>query len=328
MNTTRAFAPGPYSIRGIVSLLATLITTATPAATIWNGPIITYSQPGTDPTQAANQDRLTPNVWLTRANHDRLFNAVTETFCSRGISPTDTEWASGTLANHASLTYHDFSTWVDGLGSGHVNPKILNVDAVLHLKSEDIYLSIKFTGWGAFGSGHFTYQRSTAAPAPPVPTVNLTSPTNGQVFVAPATVTLTANATVSGGSVTNVGFFVNGALAGNDPSNPFSTVTGSLAAGNYALTAVATAGGISATSAVVTITVGTPPPGLSAPLAGNNQFTFDYTANPGLSYVVESSSNLVNWIPLATNVAASSPVHFTNNIIPNGSRYFRVGRLP
>ena len=38
------------------------------AATIWNGPPISFTKTaGSDPNLAANQDRITANFWLTRA---------------------------------------------------------------------------------------------------------------------------------------------------------------------------------------------------------------------------------------------------------------------
>jgi len=42
---------------------------------------------------------------------------------------------------------------------------MIGQDAVLHLISDDIYLSIKFTGWGGAG-GSFSYDRSTPTPVP------------------------------------------------------------------------------------------------------------------------------------------------------------------
>ena len=65
------------------------------AATICTGPPITYNQPSPDPTQATNQDRIMPNVWLTRAASKGLFNAFSETNAT-AFSPADTEWAFGT----------------------------------------------------------------------------------------------------------------------------------------------------------------------------------------------------------------------------------------
>jgi len=94
--------------------------------------------------------------------------------------------------------------------------------------------------------------------------VSITSPVSGTVFAAPATVTLDASA--SGGAVTNVDFFTNGVLAGASTTAPYALSLNNVEAGTYALTAVAAAAGVSATSAVVNISViayaaspGTPP---------------------------------------------------------------------
>src|SRR5690349_9473329 len=52
-------------------------------AIIWNGPPFAYTQPSPDPTQPANQDRLTADVWLTRGTTLGLFNAAMEGFFTR-----------------------------------------------------------------------------------------------------------------------------------------------------------------------------------------------------------------------------------------------------
>jgi hypothetical protein len=201
---------------------------------------------------------------------------------------------------------------------------------VVHLINQDIYLSLIFTSWPPSAGGGFGYDRSTpAAVVAPSPTVNITSPTNNTTLAAPANVTVIASASVSGGgAVTNVTFFEGNTLLGSRPNPPFTLTTNNLGAGPYAFTAVATAAGISATSTVVNVSVVSPvATTLAAPAAANNQFSFNFSANPGLRYVVESSSNLLNWTPVVTNVAAGSPVLFTNTILPGGS-FYRVGRLP
>ena len=58
------------------------------------------------------------------------------------------------------------------------------------------------------------------------------------------------------------------------------------------------------------------------------QFTFNYSANPGLSYFVQASSNLVNWSSLITNVAVTSSVPYSAAFAHTGSVFYRVGRLP
>ena len=56
---------------------------------------------------------------------------------------------------------------------------------------------------------------------------------------------IAADATVSGGTVTNVQFFTNGVALGAVLTAPFSLTANNLAAGAYALSVVATAAGIS-----------------------------------------------------------------------------------
>jgi len=137
------------------------------AQTIWTGPSTTFIKSGgADWTLEANQDRITDNVWITRANNQGIFNIKTESSfdqpgTSNGISPQDTEWAIGTTANLSNLT---FDTWVNSFdwdnGGGPLD--LLNVDMVLHLITDDVYIDIKFLSWGSAGQGApFSYERST-----------------------------------------------------------------------------------------------------------------------------------------------------------------------
>lgn len=197
------------------------------AASVWNGPVVTYNQPAPDPTQAVNQDRLTAHVWLTRAASKGLFNAVTETAATAN-SPADTEWAFGTLDNYASLTYTNWLAWLNGQSPTN----LVGQQTVVHLISDDTYIAVQFTIWGSHASGGFAYERST-----------------------PPSTTLSTGAMVAG------------------------------------------------------------------------QFSFSYTASPGLTYVVQSSSNLADWSPMNTNVSSSNPVPFTDESAPSGPRFYRVMRV-
>ena len=140
-----------------------LISPGAHGATIWNGPVITYNQPGTDPTLAANQDPLTSRVVFTRAAFNGLFNAVAESQYVLDFSPADTEWAPGELADYATLTYVD---WKAASG-GQPFYNLPGLQLVCHLKTDDVYLSIRFTYWGDRGAGGFTYERSTPSVANP-----------------------------------------------------------------------------------------------------------------------------------------------------------------
>jgi glucose/arabinose dehydrogenase len=229
------------------------------AATIWNAPLITYTQPNPDPTQPANQDPLTAKVAITRALSSGIFNAVTESNYTHDVSPADTEWAVGDLTNYASLTY---TSW-EAAGGGNPVLNLPGQQLVVHLISDDIYLSLMFTSLGGHFTGGFSYIRSTPAIPDVPPTVTIDSPTNGATFTSPANFTINATANDSDGSVTNVSFFDGATLLGSTNQSPFS-VAASLGAGGHSLTAVATDdAGLSTTSSVVDVTVGAANPFLS-----------------------------------------------------------------
>ena len=94
------------------------------------------------------------------------------------------------------------------------------------------------------------------------PIVTIVSPTNGTVFVAPASFYLIADANDVGGSVSNVEFFVGATnTLGATNLAPYLMLLTNVEPGTYSFTAKATDGcGNAATSAPVTITVLPGPP--------------------------------------------------------------------
>ncbi len=414
MKTLKSFAV--IFRRGIAPAFLLAAVSLTQAATIWNGPNIGFYHPF-----GGGADQITNTVIITRGSGGGLYNSALEAGATPGISPKGTLWAVGTLANFNTLTYGACP-----LEAGNHPPGFIGTTFVVHLLTNDIYLQLTLTNWGGAGSAPgqqtFGYTRSTPAAGSPTPTISITNPASGTVFAAPATVSIGASATVSSGTVTNVQFFTNNVSLGSILTTPFTLTANNLAAGAYALKAVATAAGISATSAVVNITVDAPPvvtitnplnnatfsaPAnvtirastsdsdgsvtnvqfliganvlinlitapfsattnnlaagsytLSAIASDNNgvkntnaisisvvtpvavalggtvksaatNLQFSYSANVGLSYVIQRSTNLLtaNWIPLATNTAASNPVIFVDTHATNSPGFYRVGRLP
>jgi plastocyanin len=59
-------------------------------------------------------------------------------------------------------------------------------------------------------------------------------------------------------------------------------------------------------------------------------FRFDYTANVGLNYIVQRSTDLTgsNWTTLGTNQAGGSPVIFDDTNATGNPAFYRVGVLP
>lgn len=122
---------------------------------IWNGGTLTFRKDnGADPSEASNQDRITDNVWITRGNDGgQIFNIKQESNSNKSDSPVDTEWALGTLDDVADLNFDKFRNTI--------KPKdIEGKDLVLHLITDDIYISVKFSSWSEGKEGGFEYTRS------------------------------------------------------------------------------------------------------------------------------------------------------------------------
>ena len=214
------------------------------AGTVWTGPHVIKSD-------ANGPDSITALVALTRGAIQGLYNSQQEAGFTHFLSPLDTEWADGTTAN-TNLAYTDWNTWSKTNHGGP--PNTVGVAAVLHLKTDDIYLDIKFLSW-ALGSSGYSYERSTPTPANVPPSVTITNPPNGASYNGPTNITLSASANDTDGSVTNVQYFDSATSLGSITVVPYNLAT-FLGVGAHSLTAVATDNlGASSTSAVVSVTV-------------------------------------------------------------------------
>lgn len=118
------------------------------------------------------------------------------------------------------------------------------------------------------------------------PTVALTTPTDGAIFVAPADITVAADASDADGSVTAVDFRANGTSFGDDTTAPYGMTWSGVAPGTYALTAVATDNDLNATTSVtVNVSVqsgaNTPaaPSGLDGQAVSGSQVDLSWTDN-------------------------------------------------
>lgn len=203
---------------------------------------------------------------------------------------------------------------------------------------------------GVFGTGH-TFSRTFTAPgsfpfhctvhpfmtgtitvaaANVPPTVVFTNPPNGSVFAAPASFTLTATASDSDGSVTNVEFFQGAIPLGNVIASPYSVPVRNLAAGTYTFSAVATDNGGSNATNSLTVSVVTPAQVVlsDAQKLSPTSFQFSYSATIGLNYVIQRSGDLTHWTSLSTNRAAASSVIFQDAGTSENPAFYRVGLLP
>ncbi|MFC4401114.1 Ig-like domain-containing protein, partial [Mariniflexile soesokkakense] len=95
---------------------------------------------------------------------------------------------------------------------------------------------------------------TTGNATPKLPTVSITSPTDGSSFADGSSVNIEASASDSDGNVVQVEFFVDGASVGIDNTSPYS-VNWTIGTGSFSLTAVATDNDDqTTTSAIVNVT--------------------------------------------------------------------------
>jgi hypothetical protein len=126
---------------------------------IWTGPRMTFTKAdGADPTVAANQDRISDSVWITRGNAGgQIFNIQERSRANKTASPVGTQWAIGTTDNLENLSFGRFRAIV---GSPQ---NVVGRDLVMHIIEEDIYIDVRFTSWSTDKAGGFAYERSTPA---------------------------------------------------------------------------------------------------------------------------------------------------------------------
>ncbi len=158
------------------------------------------------------------------------------------------------------------------------------------------------------------------------PAVALTSPADGATFNAPASITITANATDSDGTVSRVEFFQGTTKLGEDTTAPYSFNWTNVTAGSYSLTARATdnAGSITASAAVnITVTSPNTLPSivLTAPANGAT-FTAPATVPITANAIDEGGTvSLVEFFQGTTKLGedATAPYSFNWTNVPAGS---------
>ncbi|MDB4152459.1 cadherin repeat domain-containing protein [Flavobacteriaceae bacterium] len=142
----------------IVTITLTDVDELGAGYTIWTGATLTFTKSsGGDPTLASQQDALTDNVKITRGNTGgQIYNIVTESGYDKVSSPADTEWALGTVDDIDSLTFEPFRA-----ATGGAPKNVVGQNLVLHLITDDVYISVKFISWAVLKAGGFAYERST-----------------------------------------------------------------------------------------------------------------------------------------------------------------------
>jgi hypothetical protein len=169
----------------------------------------------------------------------------------------------------------------------------------------------------------FALACASAGAAPnKAPTVTLIAPTNGASFTAPATITLTANATDSDGAVAKVDFYRGTTLIGTRTAVPYSITWSNVPAGSYSLTAKATDDrGSTKTSTAVGITVSGAKVIITAPASGATLYTGSalvtgtFSGDSNTTVLVDNGNTTRVAALDGSNFSATIPVHIGANTL-------------
>ena len=124
-----------------------------------------------------------------------------------------------------------------------------------------------YTATAYDNSGNITSSAAVSVTVNIAPSVTITSPVNGVLIAAPATVNLTATAADSDGTITKVEFYRGATLINTDITAPYSFSDTGVATGTYSYTAKAydNQGAVATSTAVTVVSNAAPTASITAP---------------------------------------------------------------
>jgi hypothetical protein len=208
----------------------------------------------------------------------RAWIATTKQF-DLNSTPSKTAWNRGTNANDNELLPESYEPTNDSY-FGNAQDHADNIYRLMFDAAElgvSAYTLDKIARWSekAWPNGNWEQWMSDGSgddgsTTNASPSVSITSPTDGATFSAPATISLSADASDSDGSVASVTFYSGNTKIGEATSSPYEATWSDVAAGTYTLTAEATDDdGATTTSASISVTA-------SASLTENNGLSYSY----------------------------------------------------
>ncbi|UOQ82155.1 Ig-like domain-containing protein [Hymenobacter sp. 5414T-23] len=250
------------------------------------------------------------------------------TYCATAASG-DYSYAATTVGNNVNFVFHPLGSTAGGNlaiiyvnGPGYGMTKNAQGDFTYSLPNQTAGQALNFYFTYQVGAGGGEKNSAAAphsytvgsvcsdAPAPSAPTVSLTSPTAAATFAAPATITLTASAADTDGTISKVEFYQGTTLLSTATTAPYSYSWTGVAAGSYALTAKAfDNSGLATTSAAVAVTVtGTSTPG------GDTGGYCDTAANGDFSWkaVTTGPDVAFTFHPLGTTAGGNLAILYIN----------------
>lgn len=157
------------------------------------------------------------------------------------------------------------------------------------------YVRLTVTGLsGANWASFYEFELYGKAAGSQMPVVSITAPATGSEFYTDATIPITATASVSGSTISNVKFYANSNYLGTDNASPYSFAWKGMTAGTYTIKAVVTdaLGNMSESSVNIKILAPQGPfNGTAWPIPGTIQFEDYDVGGNGAAYLDNATGN-------------------------------------
>ncbi len=229
--TWTTVAVGNYNISAKVTDNSGAVVTSSAAAIVVNTPPVENQPPVITLTAPANNASYTAPASIS----------ITATASDPDGTVTKVDFYNGSTLISSDVTAPYTYTWTTvAAGNYSISAKVTdNSGAVVTSTTAAIVVN--------------------PAPVNQPPVITLTAPLNNAAFNAPASVTITANASDADGTVSKVDFYNGSTLIGSDATAPYAYTWSTIAAGNYTISAKVTdnSGAVvtSSTAAIVVNTV-------------------------------------------------------------------------
>ncbi len=183
--------------------------------------------------------------------------------------------------------------------------------------------SYSLTAKATTNTGAVTTSGARTITVAAAPSVSLAAPANNAAFAAGSTIALSATATATGQTITKVDFYRGTTLIRSDTTAPYTATWSNAAAGNYSLTTrVTTSLGLTATSALVAVTVAAAPTiSLTAPA---NNAVFGVGSNITIAATAAATGQTITQVDFYSGAAllgtaTAAPYSFNWSNLPAGS---------
>ncbi len=329
-----------------------------------NTPVVNITSPPTNQTVNAGQN-VTFTVVATNAltyqwafNGSNISGATTTSYTMSNAQTTNAGNYNVIVANHAgTLTSTNAVLTVISaappsiivpplnrtVNQGH--PTIFTVTAG---GSPTLFYQWQLGGTNVAGATASTYVISSAQPSQAgnywvIVTNNygsVTSAVRTLTVISPPAITgqpqnqsvapgsnATFTVTATGGNLSYQWLFNAGTIGGATASS--YTVGGAQTnnAGNYSVVVTNTAGTVTSSNALLTVTPPQPPQFLSVTVLSNGLVQMVLSGQTGSSYAIDGSSNLANWNPLTNFLITNGTYQFTDTSATNNPAGFYRARL-